>query len=135
MKSLAFSLGLGIGALGALGMLVPSGAIWLAQRFVTPGAIYAAAALRIAFGLILISAAPASRRPRALRILGYVLVILGIGTAFAGLLGMEYVRASVDWWLQQGSGILRLSALVVLALGAFIAYACAPVRRGGEPLT
>jgi hypothetical protein len=64
VKTVAFVFGLCIGAVGAVGILAPSGLVWLAQLFVTPGPFYVIAAVRIAFGLILISVAPASRAPR-----------------------------------------------------------------------
>ncbi|MDR3406736.1 MAG: hypothetical protein P4L99_29895 [Chthoniobacter sp.] len=60
MKTVAFVFGLCIGAFGAFGLLFPSGPDWLARQFVTPGAFYALAAVRITFGLILISVAAAS---------------------------------------------------------------------------
>ena len=128
MKTLAFVFGLCIGAFGIASVLDPSGLVWLAQQFVTPGAFYVIAAVRIVFGLILISVSPASQAPKALRVLGYVILILGISTAITGLVGVGRARGAIEWWLQQGSGVLRLTAVIVLALGAFVAYACAPTR-------
>jgi len=81
VKALAFVFGLCISAVGAVGILAPSGLVWLAQHSATPGAFYVIATVRIAFGLILISVASASRAPKALRVLGYVIVVLGITTA------------------------------------------------------
>jgi len=129
VKTLAFVFGLCISAVGAVGILAPSGLVWLAQHFATSGAFYVIATLRIAFGLILISVASASRAPKALRVLGYVILILGITTALTGLVGVERARGAIEWWLQQGSGILRLTGVLVLALGGFVAYACAPSGR------
>ena len=129
MKALAFAFGLVIATVGAVGILAPSGLVWIAQQFVTPGAFYAIATVRVAFGLLLISVAAASRAPRALRVLGYVIVIAGITTALTGLLGIGRARALIEWWWQQGSGVIRLTGVLVLALGSFVAYACAPTRR------
>jgi hypothetical protein len=129
VKTLAFVLGLCIGAVGAVGILAPSGLIWVAQNSVTSGAFYVIAAVRVAFGLLLISVARASRAPKALRLLGYVIVIAGIATALMGVLGIGRARAIIEWWLHQGSGAVRLTGVLILALGAFVAYACAPGRR------
>jgi hypothetical protein len=129
MKALAFAFGLGIATVGAAGILAPSGLVWIAQHFVTPGAIYALAGVRVVFGLLLISVASASCAPRALRVLGYVIVIAGITTALTGLMGIGRARALIEWWWQQGSGVIRLTGVLVLALGGFVAYACAPSRR------
>lgn len=126
MKALAFVGGLCIAALGVVGILAPSGLVWIAQQFVTPGALYVVAAVRVAFGLVLISVASASRAPQALRVLGAVIVIAGITTALMPVLGIGRARAIIEWWWQQGSGVVRLTGLPVLALGGFVAYACAP---------
>jgi hypothetical protein len=129
VKALAFLFGLGIATVGAVGILVPSVLVWIAKHFVTSGEFYVLAAVRVAFGLILISVAAASRAPKALRVLGYVIVIAGLTTALMGLLGIERARSMVEWWLRQGPGVVRLTGVPVLVLGAFVAYACAPVRR------
>ena len=48
-----------------------------------------------------------------------------------GLLGIERARAIIEWWLQQGSGVVRLTGVLVLALGGFVAFACAPGSTRG----
>ena len=103
--------------------------VWIAERFTASGsfAFLVLAAVRIAFGLTLISVAPASRAPRALRLLGYVIVILGV-TTLATLLAVAPARGAIDAWLEQGPGVIRLTGVPILALGAFVAYACAPQR-------
>ena len=126
MKTLAFVFGLCISAVGVVGVLVPSGLVWLAQHVGTSSAFYVLAAVRIAFGVMLISVAPASRVPNGLRVLGYVIVILGITTALTGLMAIGGARAAIGWWVQQGSGVLRLTGGAILALGGFVSYACAP---------
>jgi hypothetical protein len=129
VKTLAFVFGLCICAVGAIGIVVPWGLVWIAQHFVTSGAFYALAVVRIAFGLILISVAPASRAPRGLRVLGYVIVILAVATALTGLMAVGQARAAIDWWLQQGSGVVRLTGGLIVALGGFVAHACAPTAH------
>lgn len=129
MKALAFVLGLCILTVGAVGILAPSGLVWIAQYFVTSCAFYVIATVRVAFGLVLISAASASRAPKALRVLGYVIVIAGIVTALTGLLAIGRARVSIEWWLQQRSGVVRLTGVLVLVLGGFVACVCAPARR------
>jgi hypothetical protein len=129
VKTLAFVFGLCISAVGALGILAPSGLVWLAQHFITSGAFYILATVRIAFGLLLISVASASRAPNALRVLGYIILILGITTALTGLVAIGRAQGAIEWWLQQGSGVFRLTGVLVLALGGFVTYACAPTRH------
>lgn len=129
MKSLAFVVALCIAAIGAVGALVPSCLVWVAEHSATAGAFYVIAAVRVALGLVLISAAPRTRMPRTIHVLGYVALIAGVLTALIGLVDMERARALIAWWMQQGSGIVRLTGILVLAVGSFLAWACAPARR------
>ena len=129
MKNLAFVVGLLILTFGAVGILVPSVLVWIAQHAVTSDAFYVIATVRVALGLVLISAASVSRTPKTLRVLGYVILITGVTTALMSLVAMERARAIVEWWLQQGPSVIRLAGVLVLALGTFVAYACALDRR------
>jgi hypothetical protein len=129
VKTLAFAFGLCIATVGVVGILAPSRLVWIAENFSTSGAFYVVAVVRVAFGLVLISVASASRAPKALRVLGYIIVIAGITTALMGLLGIGRARAMIEWWLQQGSSVVRLTGVLILALGGFVAYACAPAPR------
>ena len=129
MKTLAFVIGLLIVAVGAVGIIAPSGLVWIAEHSVTSGAFYVIATVRVAFGLVLISVASVSRAPKTLRVLGYLILIAGITTALTGLVAIERAHAIIEWWLRQGSGVVRLTGIPLLALGGFVAYACAPARR------
>jgi hypothetical protein len=136
MKNLAFAIATLIGIGGAVGVLAPAELVWIAQRSASSSAFYLIAAVRVAFGLVLISVAPASRAPRPLRVLGYLIVVAGLATALTALVAMARAVAIIEWWLHQGSGWLRLAALFVLVLGGFVAYACAPgvgVSRSRTP--
>jgi hypothetical protein len=128
MRAVAFVFGLCIATVGTAGILAPSILVWIARHFATSGAFYLIAAIRVAFGLVLISVASASRAPMALRVLGYVILIVGMTTAVTALLGIERAQAIIQWWLQQGSGVVRLTGVPLLALGGFVAYTCAPDR-------
>jgi hypothetical protein len=134
MKTLAFAFGLCIATFGAIGILAPSVPLWSAQHFVTSGAFYVIATIRLAVGLVLISVSSVSRTPKMLRVLGYVLVIAGITTALTGLVAIERARVIIDWWLQQGSIVVRLTCVLIMVFGGFIAYACAPARRAANKI-
>ena len=129
MKNLAFIFGLCILAVGLMGVIAPASLVWLAQRFASPAPFYVLAAVRLAFGLVLISVAPKSRVPRALRAVGYIVVFLGVITMIAGFAAVEPARAAIDSWTHQRAAILRVTALIIVALGGFLAYACAPNGR------
>src|SRR5262245_1385262 len=112
VKTLAFVIGLYILAVGVIGIIAPSSLIWIAQRFTTPMDWYALAAVRIALGLLLLSVAKASRTPRTLRVVAFVPLIAALAIP---VVGVERGRATVEWWMAQGPGLIRLSAVPLLA--------------------
>jgi len=124
VKTVAFGMGLVIAAVGVVGMFVPFALAWLAPHTATSGAFYLIAAIRVAFGLILIVVAPVSRAPTTLRVLGYLILIAGIATALMDLVAIERARTIIEWWAHLGLGVVRLTAVSLAVFGGFIAYAC-----------
>jgi len=93
----------------------------------TPTGLYAIAVLRIAIGLVFVFAAPASRAPRTLRVLGLVAIIAGLTTPW---FGVTRARATLNWVASAGPLLMRLDACVGMAMGGFLVYAFrAPTRR------
>lgn len=88
--------------------------------FATPSRFYAAGAIRVAMGLVLILAASSSRWPRTLRALGAVMCLQAIA---ANLFGIERARQIMEWEALQGTALLRAGAVVALASGVFVAFA------------
>jgi uncharacterized membrane protein len=125
-------MGMCIASFGVVGIIAPSGFVWIAEHSASSAVFCVVAAVRVAFGLILISVAAVSRAPRALRVLGWLILIAGIVTALTGLLAIERAHSIIEWWLQQGSVVIRLTGIPVIALGGFVAYACAPARLTGR---
>ena len=123
MKTLAFVIGLLIAAFGTVGILAPAGLIWVTHHAVSPAQLYFIAVVRVAFGVLLISVASGSRASKTLRVVALIPLVAGISTPFVGV---DRAPAILEWWTKQGSAVIRLTALAVLALGGFVAYACAP---------
>ena len=124
-------LGLAIGALvilvSALSFAVPDLRLALEESVLTPTGLYAIAALRIAIGLVFVFAAPASRAPRTLRVLGLVVIIAGLTTTW---FGVTRAQAILNWVASAGPLLMRLDACVGMAMGGFLVYAFrAPTRR------
>jgi hypothetical protein len=116
-------LALAIAILGAVGVASPAHLLALAQPLFQPTALYAVAAVRIAFGVVLILAASGSRMPKTLRVLGIVIVVIGALTPF---LGLEHAHAVLGWWTSQPLWFMRAWSLLAVAFGGFIAYAVRP---------
>jgi hypothetical protein len=128
MRWFAVLVGLVIAAFGILGIAAPTVLLEVAAFALTQAGFYVAAALRIAFGLVLIAAAAGSRLPRTLRTLGALFVVAGIVTP---IIGVERARALVHWWSSHGSGFTRVWAVLPAILGLFVIYAATPRRVSG----
>ncbi|MGO9613083.1 MAG: hypothetical protein ACLPX5_08610 [Dissulfurispiraceae bacterium] len=123
MRTLAFVMSLAIIAVGALGIFAPPVLVWIARHSLAPFELYSIAAIRIAFGLLLFSVASTSRTPKTLRVVAFIPLAAGIAMPFVGI---ERAQTVIEWWTQQGYSVVRLTAVPLLAVGGFIAYACAP---------
>lgn len=126
MSVAALVIGLLIVAQGIVGLVAPELFQQLIQFIQTPPNIYFAAVVRIAFGIVLVLAAPQSRAPVALRILGALILVGGLITPF---LGVRVADVILGWW-SQGPGIVRAWAAGALVIGFFIVYATGHRRRG-----
>jgi hypothetical protein len=131
MALVALTLSLVVAVLGAVGIVVPTVLLAISRPFLTPTGLYAAAALRLVLGTVLFVAAPTSRAPKIIRILGVVIIVAGLATP---LIGVERARAIVEWWAAQGSALLRVWAGIALVFGLFLAYAVAPRRPRPDPV-
>jgi hypothetical protein len=123
MRFLAWLIACFIMLIGVVGLLAPDRLTMVGGFVATPGGLYAAAAFRVGVGLVLLLVAPTSRAPGTLRALGAVALVGGLATPF---FGVERTRAIVDWASAQGTALVRLGAVLALAIGGFIAFA---VRR------
>jgi hypothetical protein len=81
-----------------------------------------------AIGLVLILFAPASRSPRTLRVLGAVTLVRGIAAPIAGV---GRALAVLAFEAKQPAAVLRVGAVVALAIGGFVAFA-ATTGRGAK---
>jgi hypothetical protein len=123
--------GLVIGALvilaSAINFAAPDLRLSLERSMMTPAGRYAIAALRIAIGLVFVLAAPASRAPRALRVLGLIVIIAGLSTPW---FGVARARAVVNWLVNAEPWLMRLDAVLGMAIGGFLLYVFRrPTRR------
>jgi hypothetical protein len=123
MALVARTLSIMVAVLGGIGIVAPASLLAFAGLFLSPAGLYAAAAIRLVLGTALVVAAPASRAPKTVRVLGVVIIVAGVVTP---LVGVERARAIVEWWTAQGTAFMRAWAGVALAFGLFLAYAVAP---------
>jgi len=111
---------------GFIGLIVPDVFAGIVRSMQTSPAIYAAAAVRVAVGIVLLQAAATSRLPIFLRILGGFVLIGGLLTPFVG---RQFAGVILGWWSSQGSALVRVFAAISLALGLVTGFAVTPRPR------
>jgi len=108
-------------AIGLGGLISPDGLTTVRRLyFATPIGLYAAGAVRVAMGLVVILGAALSRAPKTLRVLGAVMCMQALAATF---LGPDRARAVLEWETMQGTALLRVGAAVALAAGVFLTFA------------
>ena len=122
---LAFLIGVLLIGQGLCGIIAPDVFVGVVRFFQTPSVVYVAAALRIAIGIVLLWAATDSRLPNFLRVFGVLIVIGGVFTPFVGV---QFAHTILALWASRGPGLVRLFAVVSLALGLLTVYAATSPR-------
>jgi hypothetical protein len=113
---------------GVVGVAAPGTFPQLITALREPPLIYAAALVRILFGVVLFRAAPASRLPTTLRLLGALLLLGGVLTPF---LGAWLSKVVLGWW-SQGDWVVRVFAGIAVVLGGLVLCAALGMRPGRE---
>jgi len=122
MRIAALLVAVFIVVVGIVGIVSPDSVTTVRrQYFATPVGLYAAAAVRVAMGLVLILVASVSRAPRILRTLGALMCAQALA---ATLLGLDRAQAVLEWETMHPL-LLRAGAIVALASGGFVALAVA----------
>jgi hypothetical protein len=122
MRIAALLLALSGMVVGMVGIVSPDSLTTVRRLyFATPGRLYAAGAVRVVMGLVLILASPDSRRPGTLRALGAVACLQGL---VATLFGRDRAQGILEWEAMH-TALLRAGAAVALVTSGFVASAVA----------
>jgi len=108
---------MGVGLMMAIS---PGTLVDFAESILSPGGLGFAAAMRVTLGILLWAASSASRTPKALKVFGVLFILGGLAIPF---IGVDRMRAMVDWGIVQGDGWMRMNSLIALAMGAFFVWA------------
>ena len=130
MRFAAFLVALFALIVGIVGLVSPDSVMTVRRLyFSTPVGLYAAGAVRVAMGLVVILSAAVSRAPKTLRAMGAVMCMQGLA---ATLMGPDHARAILEWETARGTALLRVGAAVALAAGVFLAFALTGHRANGQ---
>ncbi len=113
--------------LGAVGVAYPEVYVGVIRDLLeTPTGLYAAAGSRLVLGVVLFFAAPRSRAPRTLRVLGAISFAAGL---VIPVVGFEGLRSQVEWFSALDPRFLRTHAVFTLGFSALLAYTLVPRSR------
>jgi hypothetical protein len=115
-----------IAGIGVVAVVAPSVLLDFGRSLLSSNGLYAIAAVRVAFGVLLLLVARLSRMPITVRVIGAVIIINGLVTP---LFGIERSEALLNWFSIQGPAFVRVMATFAIAFGAFIAYVVSPRRH------
>jgi len=120
MRFLTVVIGVVVLVVGLIGVVAPAALLRVADYATTPIGLYAAAAIRIGIGIVLILVAPSTRAPKLIRVFGGIAIAAGVITA---VLGVDRARAIVTWETAQGTTLIRLSAVLAVVFGGYLVFA------------
>ncbi|MBW2550980.1 MAG: hypothetical protein JRE73_09450 [Deltaproteobacteria bacterium] len=109
--------------MGAWGVLAPSRITDFVTRFSSKGGLWFAAGIRLVLGLALWFAAPVSRAPLLLQVLGMIALVAAFVLPF---MGVDRFKALINWWTRLSPTAMRLNCLFAVAFGGVVLWALLP---------
>ncbi len=113
-------LGVLITLIGLVGIVVPRSFVQVIGGWEAESRFIAAVGIRMVMGVICLSAAPASRMPVVVQVIGIIAIA---AAAVALLVGLERLNRLVEWWLGRPPIIVRMSAAFAAGFGVLLVFA------------
>jgi hypothetical protein len=130
MRTVALIVAFFFVAVGAVGLLSPDTLMTFKDYVGTPFGLAAIGTLRIGIGLVLVLVAPVSRAPRTVRVVGMLVIGVGLATYF---FGVQRTRAVLEYEATLGPAFFRGAAAVLMALGGLMVFAVRPPSLSPKP--
>ncbi len=106
--------------IGLIGIVVPRYFIEVIGNWKSESRFIAAVGIRMVMGVICLLAAPASRMPVVVQVIGIIAIV---AAASALLVGRERLDRLIDWWLERPPIIVRMSAAFAAGFGILMVFA------------
>jgi hypothetical protein len=108
--------------IGAYGIASPAGLVLFLRRWQGQLGIWVGTASRVIFGVALWSAAPSSRAPAVLEVLGAISLFSGVALPF---IGASRLTKLISWWSERSPTFHRGWSAAAIAVGAFLFWSIA----------
>ena len=116
---LALAVALFVFVMGAWGVFAPGSIFAFISGWSSKMGFWLAVVLRLCFGLALWFAAPDTRLPMVLRVLGAIAVV---SAATLPLVGYERFERVIAWWTNQSRFVMRLWSLLAVGIGGVVLW-------------
>jgi len=113
------TLGILIALVGIIYFLRPDVMKWLMELFKKGKRIYFAGLIRFALAVVFLVAARECKHSWVIFAFGILFIISGL---LIFMLGLEKLKSIIDWYQKQSVLLLRVVAVIALAIGAVIIY-------------
>lgn len=120
MRSLALTFAVLVLVAGTVGAANPRIILGATDFLKSRAGLWVAAAVRVVAGTLWLLVAAGSRLPRVMYVLGAIALLSGIALP---VLGLDRLRALVEWWERQPPAVVRASCGVAALAGALLTYA------------
>ncbi len=113
------TLGILIALVGIVYFLRPDVMKWLMQFFKQGKRLYFAGLIRFALAVVFLLAARECKHVWVIFAFGILFIIGGL---LIFILGPQKLKSYIEWWQKQSNLLLRILALIALAIGGVIIY-------------
>ena len=113
------TLGILIALVGIIYFLRPDVMKWLMEFFKKGKRLYFAGLIRFALAVVFLVAARECKHSWVIFAFGILFIISGL---LIFILGLEKLKSIIDWYQKQSVLLLRVVAVIALAIGAVIIY-------------
>ncbi len=113
------SLGIVFVLVGIVYLLRPDVMKWLMEFFKQGKRMYFAGLIRFALAIVFLVGARECKRFWVIFAFGILFIISGL---LVFIIPLEKIKAYIGWWQKKSPLLLRLMALIALAIGAIIIY-------------
>ncbi len=119
---LALAVALFVFVMGAWGVFAPGSIFAFISGWSSKTGFWLAVLLRLCFGLALWFAAPDTKLPLLLRVLGALAIV---SAAVLPLVGYERFARFIEWWTKRSELAMRAWSLLALGIGGVVLWSLA----------